>query len=163
MRRSPITSLSLIWLSVICSALLQIIPLPPFIDFYIRPHWMLLACLYWCLSMPHRFNIGSAWVTGLILDVLWGMPLGLNALAFGLCGAFVVSQCQKIRSYSVWHQALIFMIIVAIYQWISATLISLLDNAIIPEHYYFSCFITLFAWPWIFFTLRRVRRRLFLS
>jgi len=163
MRRGPIISLLIIWLSILCSAFLQVLPLPPFIDLYIRPHWMLLTSLYWCLAMPHRFNIGSTWSAGLILDVLWGTTLGLNAIAFGLCGAFIVSQGHKIRSYSVWHQALILMIIVSIYQWIIATLISLIDDGIVPEHYYFACFVTLLAWPWVFFTLRKARRRLFLS
>jgi rod shape-determining protein MreD len=163
MRRGPILSLAVIWLSIVCAAFLQIMPLPPFIDFYFRPHWMLLTCLYWCLAMPHRFNIGSAWVTGLMLDVLWGTTFGLNALVFGLCCAFVVQQCQRIRSYSVWHQALIFTVIVFIYQFLTATLASWLNDALIDNQYYFASLVTLLAWPWVFFTLRKIRRRLFLS
>jgi len=163
MRSGPIFSLVIIWLSMVCAAFLQVMPLPPPIDLYFRPHWMLLTCLYWCLAMPHRFNIGSAWVTGLMLDVLWGATLGLNALAIGLCCAFVVHQCQRIRSYSVWHQALIMTVIVAIYQLMTATLATWLNEALIDSQYYLSSLITLLAWPWVFFTLRKVRRRFFLS
>lgn len=163
MRRGPLFSLVIIWLSILCAAFLQIMPLPPFFDAYIRPHWLLLTSLYWCLAMPHRFNVASAWVVGLMLDVLWGTTLGLNGLAFGLCSAIVVHQCQKIRSYSVWHQALIFTIVVVIYQFITATLTSWLDDALVDSHYYVASLISLLAWPWIFFTLRKTRRRFFLS
>jgi len=163
MRRGPIFSLVIIWLSMVCAAFLQIMPLPPFIDLYFRPHWVLLTCLYWCMAMPHRFNIGSAWVTGFLLDILWGSTLGLNALAIGLCCSFVIHQCQRIRSYSVWHQALILTTIVAIYQLMTATLSTWINDALIERHYYFASLVTLFAWPWIFFTLRKVRRRYFLS
>lgn len=163
MRRGPIFSLAIIWLSVICGALLQIMPLPPLIDEYIRPHWMFLTCIYWCLAMPHRFNIGSAWSAGLLLDVLWGMTFGVNALVFGLCSAFVVHQCRKIRSYSVWYQALIFTILVALYQFLTAILAAWYNNALVPSSYYFTSLVTLIIWPWMFFTLRRVRRRFFLS
>lgn len=162
MRRSPVFIFAIIWLSILCAAFLQVMPLPPWADHYLRPHWMLLTVMYWTLALPHRFGIFSAFVTGLMLDVFWGSTLGFNGLAFGLCSAFITQQCQKIRSYSVWHQALIFTAVVAIYQWLFAMISLWADNALIPHGYYITSLISLAAWPWIFFTLRKVRRRFFL-
>ncbi|MGB0833967.1 MAG: rod shape-determining protein MreD [Psychrobium sp.] len=163
MRRGSLFTLVIIWLSLICVAFLQVLPLPPFVDEFLRPQWMLLTAMYWALALPHRFGIGSAWLAGLMLDILWGSTLGFNGLAFGLCAAFIVENCHKIRTYSVWHQALILLGVVLVYQLIFAGLSSWIDHALVPNSYYISSFITLLAWPWIFFTLRKVRRRLFLS
>ena len=163
MRRSPFFTFLIIWLSILCAALLQILPLPPLVDEYFRPQWMLLTAMYWALAVPNRFGIGSAWIAGLILDVLWGTTLGFNGVMFGLCAAFMVENNHKLRTYSVWHQSLILLGLVLVYQMLFGTLSSWLDDALVTNSYYASSFITLLAWPWIFFTLRKVRRRLFLS
>ena len=42
-------------------------PLPSLLDAY-RPDWVALVVLYWVIALPHRINIGTAWVAGLLLD-----------------------------------------------------------------------------------------------
>ena len=162
MRQLPVVSLLIIWLSILCALLLQIMPLPPFIDAF-RPNWVLLVGLYWSIALPTRFNLGSAWLSGLVLDLIWGSPLGINALAFVLVHSASVVHFKKIRSFSIWQQALLIAIISAIYQFFSYIFESWLNDVLIPDGYYFSSLTALIVWPWLFLILRKTRRHWHIS
>lgn len=157
MRQYSIVSLAIIWCSIICAALLQIIPVPPLLEAF-RPNWILLVALYWSLALPHRFNLGSAWVSGFVLDLLWGTTLGINALAFVCTLTIAVAQHRKIRSFSIWQQALLAVLFSFLYQVLSYFIESGLNGARIPQHYYYSSLVALVVWPWLFLVLRKTRR-----
>jgi len=157
MRQLPTISLLIIWLSVLGALLLQIMPIPPLIDAY-RPNWVLLVGLYWSMALPSRFNLGSAWLCGLMLDLVWGSPLGINALAFVIVHCATVLHFKKIRSFSIWQQALLIGCISFSYQLLSYFFESWLNDVRIPDGYYFSSLSALVVWPWLFLVLRKTRR-----
>ena len=66
-------------ISVMIALVLTIIPLPEWGE-ALRPAWVALVVFYWVLALPERFNIGWAWLTGLLLDALTGSLLGAHAL-----------------------------------------------------------------------------------
>jgi len=45
------------------------------------PEWVLIVFIYWVIALPHRFGLGWAFILGLLLDLLQGNHLGVNALA----------------------------------------------------------------------------------
>jgi rod shape-determining protein MreD len=72
-----------IWVIVLTffiAYLLAIVPVPEWAMSY-RPEWVPLVLIYWVMALPYRVGIGSAWIAGLVLDILEGSILGLNALA----------------------------------------------------------------------------------
>ncbi|MBP8080274.1 MAG: rod shape-determining protein MreD, partial [Aeromonas sp.] len=95
-----------IWISILLALCLSILPLPfqfePF-----RPDWLAMVLIYWALALPHRANVGTAWVAGLLLDVLLGSTLGVRAMAMAITTYLAAFQFQKIRNFSLWQQALI--------------------------------------------------------
>ncbi len=95
-----------IWISILLALCLSILPLPfqfePF-----RPDWLAMVLIYWALALPHRTNVGTAWVAGLLLDVLLGSTLGVRAMAMAITTYLAAFQFQKIRNFSLWQQALI--------------------------------------------------------
>ncbi|NRA60360.1 MAG: rod shape-determining protein MreD [Psychrobium sp.] len=157
MQRISLLARLMVWLSVLVAAVLQIIPLPPFFD-VIRPNWMFLVSMYWCMALPHRYNIGSAFAHGLLLDLIWGTTLGINGLVFALCISIIIKQFQKIRSYSVWHQALTMALLTMIYLAVYYFLESMINDVVMTDLYYLSALGSLLFWPWIFFILRKTRR-----
>ncbi|MDP2560719.1 rod shape-determining protein MreD [Psychrobium sp. 1_MG-2023] len=157
MRSGSMGSLVVIWSSVFCAAFLQVMPLPPFLDDF-RPNWLLLISFYWCVALPHRFNIGSAWLAGLVLDLLWGANLGVNALSFVLVCATLTHNFQRVRSFSVWQQAIIMALLSLVYQFVNYLLTSWFVGAVSHGGYYLSVITSLIVWPWIFFMLRKTRR-----
>ena len=69
-----------ILLSFMLALLLDIIPLPLWVDRF-RPDWPALILIYWSMALPHRVGIGSAWVLGLLVDAAKGTLIGQHALA----------------------------------------------------------------------------------
>ena len=70
-----LTGLFWISLSIIIALMLTILPLPLWAAWF-RPEWLVLVAIYWSIALPHRFNIGVAWLLGLLLDALSGTILG---------------------------------------------------------------------------------------
>ena len=97
----------IIMLPVMMVALiLQLIRLPGFFGDN-RPDFMVLALLYFAAIINIRLKIELAWLSGLVLDLLNGSPLGLNALLFATQIYIVGTQFRNFSTYSVWQQAVI--------------------------------------------------------
>ena len=63
------------------AAVLMVLPLPQTMQWY-RPQWVLMLFIYCQLVYPKTFNPVIAWVGGIFVDVLVGMPLGIHALVY---------------------------------------------------------------------------------
>ena len=66
--------------TLIIGFILSQMPLPAMLVWW-RPEWVAMLVIYWVMALPHRFGIGSAWMAGIVLDVLKGSLLGMNALS----------------------------------------------------------------------------------
>ena len=132
-------------------------PLPLSVDAF-RPDWVLVVLLYWCLALPSRVNVISAWVLGFILDVLLGSTLGVHAGAMAIAVYIVAGNFQKIRNFSVWQQALIVGVLSALYHLIVFWLQRFLTDAVFLPSYLYPVFTTIILWPWAFLLLRKIRR-----
>lgn len=149
--------LLLISLSLFLALVMSLMPLPLSTDTF-RPDWVLLILMYWSLALPHRVNIGWAWVTGLIIDLASGSPLGVNSLCYSICIYITVSNFQKIRNFSIWQQAVLIGLFLALYHlllfWLNHFLLDIYFN---PE-YLWPAITGMFCWPWVFLLLRKYRR-----
>ena len=146
-----------IWLSILLALSLSILPLPiqlvPF-----RPDWLAMVLVYWALALPHRVNVGSAWVAGLLLDVLLGSTLGVRAMAMAIMVYLAAFQFQKIRNFSVWQQALIMGGLTLVGKVTVFWAEHLFSRANLNVGYFWSTLSTMFLWPWVFLVLRQLRR-----
>lgn len=148
----------MIWLTLLFSLVLQIMPMPDAVDAF-RPDWVLITVLYWCMALPHRFNIGSAWLAGLMLDVLLGGTLGIYAGAMALVAYLTVQNFQKIRNFSTWQQSLIVAGFSFLFHLVIYWLEHLINDVVLTPSYFLPVPVTLFLWTWAFYLLRSVRRR----
>lgn len=48
----------------------------------LRPDFVALLLIYWCIHQPHRVSIGVAWLVGIFSDVAGGSLFGQHALAY---------------------------------------------------------------------------------
>ncbi|HBY87887.1 MAG TPA: rod shape-determining protein MreD, partial [Colwellia sp.] len=58
----------IILLTLLIALMASITPMPLSVDAF-RPDWVLIVLVYWCLALPNKVNIVTAWVMGFILDV----------------------------------------------------------------------------------------------
>ena len=146
-----------ILLTLLIALIASITPMPLTVDIF-RPDWLLIVLVYWCLALPTKINVITAWIMGLILDILLGSVLGVHASAMALSIYIVVVNFQKIRNFSVWQQALIVGVLAAQYHLVVFWLQRFLSDAVFLPNYLYPVVTTVVLWPWIFFLLRRVRR-----
>lgn len=147
----------IILITLLIALMATIAPMPISVDAF-RPDWVLIVLVYWCLALPTKVNIFTAWVMGFILDVLLGSVLGVHACAMALSIYIVVVNFQKIRNFSVWQQALIIGVLSAQYNLIVFWIQRFLSDVVFLSSYLYPVFTTIILWPWIFLLLRRVRR-----
>ncbi|MCT7654880.1 rod shape-determining protein MreD [Oceanimonas sp. NS1] len=158
----PLRSRLGIMASLALALILSILPLPDMIAPF-RPDWLLVTLLYWTIALPHRANVGTAFVAGLLLDLLLGSVLGVRALALVIPVYLAASQFQRMRNYSVWQQAFV----VGGLAMLNKLLIfwtGYLNSAIqVDYHYFWSIVSSMVFWPWIFLLLRKCRRQFALT
>ena len=151
-RGSPV-----IFLTLIVALMLTSMPLPTWAE-EIRPHWVLMVIIYWSMALPHRVNIGVAWIMGLLLDVSYDAVLGQYALAMAIVAYFTVYLHQRLRIFPVWQQAIVVFIFCLIYDIIVLWIKGITGIAPSIWMVLLPCFTTAVLWTPVFMILRKVRR-----
>ena len=149
------------WMIVLSFAIavaLTIMPLPDW-GVILRPEWMAMTLIYWCIALPDRIGVLWAWVAGLILDVASGSLLGQNALAFGLLAYLSIKLHLRIRVYPIWQQALSIMVLIALYQLLTLWIRGSIGHSIPSWAYWYPTLTSMLMWPLVFLSLRTVRRQ----
>ncbi len=91
-----------VWLMLIGCAALMSVPLPDVLT-PLRPAWVTLAVIYWTMMWPRRFGLISAWLIGLMLDILQGDILGQHAMALTIVAYFTLRFHLQIRIFPLWQ------------------------------------------------------------
>jgi rod shape-determining protein MreD len=91
-----------IWLVLLTTAALVSLPLPDGLTPF-RPPWATLAVIYWIMMWPRLFGLGTAWLVGLMLDILQGELLGQHALAMTVVGYLTLRFHLQIRIFPLWQ------------------------------------------------------------
>ena len=159
---SRIGGMSVIAISLVVAMVLSIVPFPFFVPVelgYLRPDWVALVLIYWIIALPHRIGFLTAWIMGLIMDVLLGNLLGQHALAFVVIAYISLNLYQRLRMFSVWQQALIVFAILGVNQLLNFWVESIAGLAQWSMWYLLPALSGALLWPWIFLMLRYLRRR----
>jgi len=148
----------IIVLTIFIGLLLDILPLPHW-ALWIKPQWTLLIIMYWAMALSYLVGVGSAFVSGLLLDLLSGTLLGEHALAMVIVVYLVIKFHQRIRVLSFFQQMLCVLVLVLIYQAILFVTQHFVADKPLPLVYWSSSLISAILWPWLFALLRDWRRR----
>ena len=128
----PRTSFRSMFFSFICfstALILAVIGLPDWLAQW-RPLWLLLVMFIWFLASPNNVGLVAAFFAGLVLDLLMGDPLGVNALCFCVVILICHFQYLHIRRYTQLQRAWVFAVLVVIYQTCYLLLQSMLGGNI---------------------------------
>jgi len=147
----------IILLTLLLALIASIIPMPLSVDAF-RPDWVLVVLIYWCLALPSRVNVITAWVVGFILDVLLGSVLGVHAAALAISIFIIAENFQKIRNFSIWQQSLIVGVVAALYHSLVFWIQLFLTDVVFLPSYLYPVITTIVLWPWAFLLLRKTRQ-----
>jgi len=139
--------------TVIISMLLMMVPLADNLRFA-RPEWVLMTLIYWAMALPHRVGVGYAWFSGLLMDVLMGGSLGVEAFSYAFVIYLVLRFHLQLRQYPLWQQAVSIMTMVLLVN-IPAVLMS---SSHVSWYMWLSVITTTLLWPIAYAFLRAIRR-----
>ncbi len=97
--------LQIVIATLVVAVLLTLVSLPPALD-AMRPYWVALVLIYWCLETQGLITLGLAFGIGLLLDLLSGSLLGLHALSLIIVVYLVTRFRARLRFYPTWQQTL---------------------------------------------------------
>jgi rod shape-determining protein MreD len=143
--------------SFLVALVLSILPWPVWTEQF-RPDWVALVLIYWCMALPTRVGVGTAWGVGLVLDVLYGSMLGENALAKSLIAFLAVHFHLQLRMFPRWQQAVVVLLLVAANNLLMLWVKHLAGQAPATWGYLTPSIVSMLLWPWLFVILRDIRR-----
>lgn len=71
----------------------------------LRPDFLALALLYWCIQSPRYVGVGVAWVMGLLMDVGDATVFGQHALAYAFLAYAAEYFRRRVLRFPLWQQA----------------------------------------------------------
>lgn len=136
--------------------MLEVMPWP--VDYYMfKPAWVFLLLLYWLTALPHRINIGSAFILGLIMDLMAGSPLGIRALMLSIITYFISFRYQLFRNLALWQQAVIVVGLSVTKDLLIYWAQFLVGNIGFHTEIFWGALIDGLLWPWLFLLMRKLR------
>nr|MBS0021754.1 rod shape-determining protein MreD [Gammaproteobacteria bacterium] len=147
-----------VFVTFLMALMLTAFPVPSWAEIW-RPAWVALVLVYWCMALPHRIGVGTAWLLGIVLDVLSGTLLGQHAFALSIVAFITLKLYQRIRVLPVWQQGVSVFALILLYQlcllWVEGTV----GRPVSPWGYWSCPLASTLLWPSVFVLLRGARRR----
>jgi rod shape-determining protein MreD len=141
-----------VFLSLAIALVLNFLPLQGS-TLILRPDFVAITMLFWCINQPQRVGMSLAFCIGLMMDVGNASILGQHALAYCVMVYFALIFRQRLRIFSLLQQAPQIGLILFIMQ-IQLVLIALLNDANFPGwHFFLSSVTGIFLWVPISFLL----------
>lgn len=156
--RARAHSIWVIFLSFFIAYLLAIVPFPDWAMHY-RPEWVPMVLIYWVMALPYRVGIGSAWVAGLVLDILEGSTLGINAMALVIIAYVVLSLHLRMRMFSRLQQSGLVLVLLGL-NLVLCNWLQIITGQTVPSNLMFlmAALASAVIWPSLFQLLRQTRR-----
>ncbi|AFJ02331.1 Rod shape-determining protein MreD [Methylophaga frappieri] len=147
-----------IYLTLLIALVLMLVPIPDVVSLA-RPEWVIMTLIYWAMALPQRVSIGTAWVTGLIMDIATGGQLGVHAFAYALAIYIIGRLHLQLRQYPLLQQAFIILSLVFLVHVVSVMNAPFAN----PWHIWMPAVSSTLMWPFIYALLRKIRRGLQVS
>lgn len=111
----------------VISLILELLLLPDMISVF-RPEWLVLTVFFWTLRSPAMVGIAVGFGVGLLLDVVSGVYLGINALALSIVSYLAVGMHKRFKLYPLVQQSFVAFVVVLVHLLIVNTFTSLLSR-----------------------------------
>ena len=104
---------------------------------WIKPDFVALVVLYWCIEQPRRVGFAAAWVLGLVMDVADGTLFGQHALSYSILAYAGIVLHRRVLRFSGTSQVL-HVVILLLMNDIIVLAIRAAAGADLPGWHYFA-------------------------
>lgn len=71
----------------------------------LRPEFLMLVILYWCIQEPRYVGVGVAWMLGVVMDVADATVFGQHALSYAVLAYAAGYFRRRMLRFPLWQQA----------------------------------------------------------
>jgi len=111
----------------------------------LRPDFVAVVLLYWCMYKPLRVGIGLSWVVGILADVADASLFGQHALAYTLLAFGGVVLHRRLKMFSLRQQTIQVFAIFAL-TYVAYALVHWQVNNYIIWPYFIGCLTSTLLW-----------------
>ncbi len=124
----------------------------------IKPDFVALVVLYWCIQQPRKVGFASAWLLGLIMDVAEGSLFGQHALAYSVLAFAGIVLHRRVLMFTLRDQVLHVLVLLLLNDAMVLA-VRMLAGAGFPGFSYFIGSLTAAAlWPALCFLFKLPQR-----
>jgi len=122
-----------------------------------------LILIYWCMALPERIGVGVGFTVGLLLDVLSGTLLGQHALGLSVVAYLALKLHLRVRVMPLRQQVFTVFILLLVERLLALWATGAAGYPTPSLWYWMTPLVSMLLWPWIYLTLRKIRRRFHVS
>lgn len=112
----PQSNFKTVYISLLMALICLLVPWSGF-ALKARPDFLLLVIIFWLIRAPNLCNVGTAWLAGLIADLVTGGIFGQYALAYTVTAFFAVVYQRRLVLFNHAQQLLYVFILLLISQF----------------------------------------------
>ena len=146
----------IIIITIILGLFISLITLP--LGYY-APEWMLLIVIYWAIAVPSNDKLFLAFLTGIIVDIVYGQALGISSLFYVLLVYIILRLYNSLRYMTIAQQAVVLFIFIFLKQNMLVWSYFIIDRNIDYQALIVGSMVSALIWPLIYYTLRFIRRK----
>jgi rod shape-determining protein MreD len=93
-----------VMLTLLVGLLCNLVPMSG-VALMLKPDFLALVILYWCIQEPRLIGVGIAWCVGLVMDVADATVFGQHALAYAVLAYAAEYFRRRVLRFPLWQQA----------------------------------------------------------
>ncbi|MEO8160504.1 MAG: rod shape-determining protein MreD [Arenimonas sp.] len=148
----------LVWGSFGLGLLFAILPLPELVS-AARPFLLAMLLAYWIMESPTKVGMGSAFLLGLVGDLLSASLLGEQALRLVVIAFLVQRFRARLRFFPLWQQAGAIGLLLLNDRVISALVHFVIGEPQAGWSSWLAWILGMVLWPWLYVLLDMARLR----
>ncbi|HEY5366739.1 MAG TPA: rod shape-determining protein MreD [Casimicrobiaceae bacterium] len=124
----------------------------------LKPDFLALVILYWCIQEPRMMGVGFAWFAGLFMDVADATLFGQHALAYAVLAYSAEYFRRRVLRFTLWQQAAQVAVLL-LFCAVLVLLVRVVGGSPLPHWTYFvSPLVGALVWPLLSVLLQRPQR-----
>lgn len=144
-------------LSFFVAFLLVALPLPQVLSYW-RPELVTMVLVFWVLNEPGKVGVWTAFLLGLLLDVLMATTFGVYPLMLAVVAYLTRLSYRWVKVFSVWQTGGLVLALVLVSLIVKRILLGVLGSGPDSVLFWVPALTSALVWPTVMLSLRRFTR-----